>query len=140
MRNVDPGLGDEWRVPLTGGYSLVMVDTFDQPFILPPSERSSNLSVSSISVAGRYIVAEDRAGPFIIDTANGALQRFASRTDLDRELKRRGPAPARLQSPRDFYFQHRWTRVDAAAGFALAIIPIALLLFAGTTLRRLRRG
>jgi hypothetical protein len=139
-RNVDPGLGDEWRVPLTGGYSLVMVDTFDQPFIEQPSDRDGNLSVSSISVAGRFIVADDRAGPFMIDTATGALQRFASRADLDRELKRRGERPARLQSPRDFYSEHRWTRVDAAAGLVLAIIPIALLLLAGARLRRSRRN
>jgi hypothetical protein len=74
----------------------------------------------------------------MIDTATGALQRFASRVDLDQALKTRGIGVVHLQSPPDFYREHRWTRVDAAAGLALAIIPIAVLLFAGTTLRRLR--
>lgn len=127
VRKVDPGLGDYWRAPLAGGYSLVMIDVPEQAFIEARSKPDANLPVSSLFVTGRFIAAEDRDGTFLIDTATGAVRRCASRMDLDRELGKRGVGPARLEPPSTVYAAHRWTGADAAAGLVILLVPVAVL-------------
>jgi len=124
-RGVDPGLGDSWRVPLDHGYVLEMIDLPENAFIEQPT--GSDQPVTAIATRGPFIYGEDDHHlPFVIDTRSGQMQRFANRKDAQPQLHAFGLDHSPIQSPSDYYYRHRWTRLDAGAAVVLAL-PFLLL-------------
>jgi hypothetical protein len=124
VRDVDMGIGDSWRVPVTDGYRLIMIDTPDQAFLEDSSGRQLHYGLKRIGAAGHVIAGEDEHGLFAIDAQRHTDETIASESALRTVSTLDGSA---LIAPADFYDRHRWSAPDAVAG-ALIVAPPFLLL------------
>jgi hypothetical protein len=140
VRDVDPGIGDSWRVPLGNGYSLTMIDTSEQAFIRGPRGEQSHFGLTRIG-SGRDVVAgEAESSFFLVNVRQHTDTSFASEADLQRQLSLQGVGQLQLMPPAEFYDQHRWGAADGLAAIAIAVPPFAALMFLVRRFARSRDG
>jgi len=131
IRNVDLGIGDTWRVPLTHGYTLTMIDTPGQAFIRAPGGTQLHHELTRIGTTEHFIAVEHTGQFFLIDVRSGGESLLPTEPDLQTALSAAGESAIELLPPDGFYDQHRWGMADAVAG-GVAFVPpgLAFLLFA----------
>ena len=131
IRNVDLGIGDTWRLPLTYGYTLTMIDAPSQAFISTPGGTQLHHELTRIGTTDRFIAVEHGGQFFLIDARSGGESSLPTEQDLQTALRADGESAIELLPPDDFYDQHRWGMADGVAG-GVAFVPpsLAFLLFA----------
>jgi hypothetical protein len=133
IRGTDTGIGDTWRVPLGGGYSLLMIDSPEQACIDGLGDPSSQFGLESLAQTGSLIVARDSAGRFLLlDTTRHTEVVLRSRDSAFAALRERGLHMPELHSPITYYSRRRWQAADVVAALFAASLPFcvaALLLF-----------
>lgn len=122
VRDVDLGIGDSWRVPLTDGYRLTMIDTPDQAFVSDPRGHQSHFGLKRIGTTDRYVAGEDERGFFLIDSQRRMDSPAESEAELRTQLSAAGAEGLALLTPGEFYDRHRWGAADAVAA-ALMVGP-----------------
>ena len=140
IRDVDLGIGDSWRVPLTHGYALTMIDTPDQAFVRLPSGAQHHHGLKRISATEHFVTVEDEGRFFLMDVRGGRELVFLTEAELRAALKSSGEATVELLAPGDYYDAHRWGGFDAIAA-SLALVPpgLAFLIFLWGFARAQRR-
>jgi hypothetical protein len=134
VRDVDPGFGDEFYVPLGGGYHLEMIDTEDHPFITGPKEPNLELhsDLSGLQLRKGIVLgsAKNPQKPFfLINTATGGNRVFATQLALEEAAHDAGVSPVKLGSPQSVYRRLRFTVADfIAVAFMLALPALASLI------------
>lgn len=138
VRDVDLGIGDSWRVPLGGGYSLTMIDTPDQAFLNDRGGQQSHSGLKRIGSAGNLVAGEDDRGFFLLDSGRHTDTSFASEAELRRQVSSAGAGPLSLVPPEEFYDSHRWGILDGVAAALALGPPFAGLLAFGILFARSR--
>jgi hypothetical protein len=121
IRDVDPGIGDGWQVPLGHDLFFCMIDVPDEGFLLKGGCSGSAIVAEITELGGSddVLVGSSRSsGPFVLDMRTGKLQAFSN---IDAALSNVTPRPS-LQSADDFYRARRWGLADAIAA-VLIVIP-----------------
>lgn len=130
VRQVDPGLGDIWAVPLRHGYFFCMIDATDKGYLmkdgcsgLPPVHDIRELAEVGDAIVG----STGQSGAFVFDTATGELTLYQ---DTGAALAQFSPSPS-LQTADQFYRSRRFGWQDVAALFVLlaAVLSTAWLWF-----------
>ena len=131
VRGVDLGLGDSWRLPLTPGYTLMMIDTPDQAFVETPNGGQAHHGLTRIGSSERFVAVEHDAQFFLTDVRSASESALKTEPELQSVVQKAGEATIEMLPPGDYYAKHRWGLADAAAG-GVAFGPPALvfLLFA----------
>jgi hypothetical protein len=130
IRDVDLGLGDSWRVPLTRGYTLTMIDTPQQAFVRAPGGGQSHLGLTRIGATERFVALEDEGRFFLLDARSGSELLLRTEPELQAALRASGDSHLSLLPPGEFYDTHRWGGADAvAAGFAVFPPTLAFIVF-----------
>lgn len=130
-RDVDLGIGDSWRVPISHGYSLVMIDTAEQAFVRTPAGGQLHFGLTRIGTSGALIAGQDEDGYFVLDAPRGTETSFRSEDDFRRGLVATGASGMQLFPPDAFYDRTRWGRADGAAALLALIPPTAALVAVG---------
>lgn len=114
VRNVDPGLGDSWQVPLRHGYYFCMTDNMEEGRLMknecggsPPVHSIRELAQTGDSIVGW----SQEKGAFTFDMSTGKLTVLASR---EAALARLSPLP-NFQTAHEFYRSRRYGWQDVAA-------------------------
>jgi hypothetical protein len=124
VRDVDPGIGDGWRVPVGNDHYFCMIDIPDDGYLLKGGCSGAPIvhGITELAAAGDLVFGNsESSGPFVLDTRTGALQTIAS---VDAALARITPRPI-LQRAADFYADRRWGRADAIAAVLIGVPAIA---------------
>jgi hypothetical protein len=119
VRDVDPGIGDSWQVPIGNAHYFCMIDVTDSGYLLKGGCSGAPIvdEITELAQAGDVIAgASGSTGPFVLDTRTGAVEAVAT---VDAALARL-PSPAPLQSAADFYTARRFGAADAIAAVLLA--------------------
>ena len=124
VRNVDPGLGDSWKVPLPHGYFFCMIDVTDQGYLMKGGCSGSPRvnGIRQLVQVGDSIIGSSVAGAFVLDTATGELR---SPKSVAAALASFSPSP-KLQTPNEFYERRRSGWQDVAAGFVLLGLVLSI--------------
>ena len=140
IRDVDLGIGESWRVPLTHGYTLTMIDTPDRAFVRLPSGAQHHHGLTRVSATEHFVTVEDEGRFFLMDVRGGRESVFLTEAELRAALQGSGETTVELLSPSDYYDAHRWRALDAiAATLALAPPGLAFLTFVFGFARAQRR-
>jgi hypothetical protein len=114
VRNVDPGLGDSWQVPLRHGYYFCMTDNMNEGRLMkdkcngsPPLHSIRELAQTGDSIVGW----SQQKGAFTFDMSTGKLTMLDSR---EAALARLSPLP-NFQTAHEFYRSRRYGWQDVAA-------------------------
>ncbi len=131
VRGVDLGLGDSWRVPLTHGYSLTMIDTPDQAFVETPNGGQAHHGLTRIGSSERFVAVEHDGHFFLTEVRSGSESWLTTEPDLQSAVQKAGEATIELLPPAVYYTNHRWGLADTVAG-GVAFVPpgLVFLLFA----------
>jgi hypothetical protein len=128
VRNVDAGIGDSWRVPVTNDYYFCVIDVPDHGYLLKGGCTGSPIvdGITELAAGGDVVLGKSEStGPFLLDTRTAALQNVAS---LDDAMAGMTPRPI-LRTADDFYNDRRWGRADAVAGALIAIPAVTVAIF-----------
>lgn len=129
VRNVDPGIGDGWIVPVGNGYVMEMIDMPEDAFIHKDNETHVS-GIKSVAKAGSYVFGRSTDGYFILDVSSGELYQSESEHDFKEELKERGVCETdTLEPPDSFYHMNRWGIADLMAALITFSIPAIGLYF-----------
>jgi len=126
MRDVDPGLGDSWQVPLRRGYYFCMTDTMDEGRLMknecggePPVHGILELAQTGDSIVGWSW----QKGAFTFDMTTGELKVLANKDAALTQFS----SPLTFQTAQEFYRSRRYGWQDVAA------LIVLLGLLAATT-------
>ena len=126
-RQVDPGLGDSWAVPIGNDYYFCMIDVTDHGYLMKGSCSGSPpvSDIVQLAAAGDRIIGQSNSsGAFVFDTSSDSLQTY---DNLSSALQQMSPPPT-LESPNTFYFRRRWSWLDLIAVIVIAL-PASLIIF-----------
>ena len=143
VRDVDPGLGDGWRVPVGNDHYFCMIDVPDDGYLLKGGCSGAPVvhGITALAAAGDLVFGSSESnGPFVLDTRTGAVQTFAS---VDAAVAQMTTPPI-LQTAADFYADRRWGRADVIAavliGVPVAVAAIFWVLVVHSSASRATRG
>jgi hypothetical protein len=144
VRDVDPGFGDGFWVPLAHGYYLQMIDTEEHPFITGPDGPNIELfpDLSGVQLDKQLVLGSTNDANrrfFLINTATRDTRQFPNREALKAAARDLGVAQVRLESPQGFYWRRRFTAADLAAIALIVIVPAWVGLTLSFRLWRLRQ-
>jgi hypothetical protein len=142
VRNVDPGLGDWWQVPIGHGYSFVMIDFKDIGSVQTPQNGELNRCVAGIGVKGDHaaiiediprdslehaLLLQEFGGLTlpaysILDLRTGLETGFHEREKFLAAAEGVGIGEADILAPEVFYRRHRWSLADLL--FPLLILGV----------------
>lgn len=128
IRDVDPGIGDIWRVPIGNEWYFCMIDVPDNGYLLKGgcTGAPTVYEITELQTAGDLVVGKSESTrAFVLDTRTGALQTFAS---MDAALDQITPRPI-LQSANDFYVNRRWGKADVFVAGLIGLPAVAVALF-----------
>lgn len=137
IRDVDPGIGDSWSVPLSGRYSLAFIDLPDCGFVTPRGGGSGAVlveGVTRIGQSGRHVYGDTAADAwlgyeppeeaFFMNTDSGEV-RYCSLQELPALLGAAGIEAQLVMTPVEkFYSDRRWGWPDLLAGLLFLVPPI----------------
>jgi hypothetical protein len=129
VRGVDPGIGDSWRVPLAGEYSMVMIDLPTEASIHKSRSSESYLyTITKINVVDDLIAGttDKPSGYFLIDTKSGDEHIDLTQTDFRTIIAQKGLRNPELISPNALYSRLRWTFADAMAVVVILGVPVVI--------------
>lgn len=126
-RGVDMGIGDGFRVPITNGYSLEMIDVTTEGFITYGGIGGRPLltNVTDLAVDGDSIVLVSDDKGFIIDTREDSLYNFS---DAAEALAQFDEEPV-LMSVDRFYSTERLNVWDMVLFLLLLLPAIGIFVF-----------
>jgi hypothetical protein len=140
VRDVDPGIGDSWSVPLGRGFSLSFIDDTDQAAIYARHETDGVPlvpEITQIGQSGLYVYGLDGAdSAFVLDTESGQVRR-SMREGLPAALHEVGVVGNAVEPVGDFYNTRRWGWPDL---LAVVVIGVPVLLFGGRSFQRAWNG
>ena len=129
VRNVDPGIGDGWVVPVGNDYTMEMIDTPENAFI----HKNNEVYIDDIRLLGQakpYVFGRSADGYFILNVDSGELYQADSQYDFEKGLKERGIfGTGILETPESFYRKTRWRMADLIAALIVFAIPTIALYF-----------
>lgn len=129
VRNVDPGIGDGWVVPVGNDYTMEMIDIPENAFI----HKNKETHIGNIRLIGKiepYVFGRSTDGYFILNVSSGKLYQSESEHNFKEELKERGVCETNiLETPESFYYKNRWGIPDLIAGLIIFSIPAMGLYF-----------
>jgi hypothetical protein len=145
IRDVDPGFGDGWWVPLAHGYYLQMIDTDEHPFITGPDDPNVEIfsDLSGVQLDKQLVLGSSTKDAnsrfFLINTVTRDTRQFPNHEALEAAAHDLGVAQVRLESPQGFYRRRRFTLADLAAVALIVIVPAWVGLTLSFRLWRLRQ-
>lgn len=123
VRNVDPGIGDGWVVPVGNDYTMEMIDTPENAFI----HKNNEAHIEDIRLLGKakpYVFGRSADGYFILNVESGELYQADSQYDFEKGLQERGVFKTGiLETPQSFYRKSRWRIADLIAAIIIFAIP-----------------
>jgi hypothetical protein len=128
IRDVDPGIGDSWRVPIGDEWYFCMIDVPDNGYLLKGGCTGAPIvhGITELRAANHVVVGNsESSGAFRLDTRTGTLQTFAN---MDAALDQMTPRPI-LESANDFYANRRWGKADVFAAVLIGLPAIAAAIF-----------
>jgi hypothetical protein len=82
VRDIDPGIGDSWRVPIGNDWYFCMIDVPDNGYLLKGGCSGAPIvdGITELALVGDLVVGKgDASRPFVLDTRTGVLQTLSSR-------------------------------------------------------------
>lgn len=126
VREVDPGIGDTWQVPLGNGYHLCMIDTPERAFVTSPQQQQ--FSIVRIGFDDDVAYFETVRNEFhLITKSTGSCTLFRDQSSLDERLREIGSQPSSFQSAEIAYQKLRWGLLDLMAFLMILGIPTILI-------------
>jgi hypothetical protein len=129
VRNVDPGIGDGWVVPIGNDYTMEMIDTPEDAFI----HKNGEIQIRDITLIGEaepFVFGRSTEGYFILNVDSRELYQSKSESNFKEELKEIGIKEASiLETPDRFYHKNRWGIADLIATLIIFSIPALGLYF-----------
>lgn len=120
FRQVDPGIGDGWSVPIANGYRIEMIDVPDKAWIYDQKGHDILSGVLLVRQEGSYLFGKSENGYFFLKTASGELEYPISIQRIEAVQNSAGIMETKLfQTVNEFYMNKRWTWLD---GLALILI------------------
>lgn len=129
VRNVDPGIGDGWVVPVGHDYTMEMIDIPENAFIHKNGETHIT-NIELVGKIGEYVFGKSTDGYFILNVSSGKLYQSESQHNFEEELKEQGLCETDiLETPEFFYYKNRWGIADLMAALIICSIPAIGLYF-----------
>lgn len=126
VREVDPGIGDTWQVPLGNGYHLCMIGTPERAFVTSPKQQQ--FSIARIGFDDHVTYFETVRNEFhLITKSTGSRTLFRDQSSLDERLHEIGAQPSSFQSAEIAYQKLRWGLLDLMAFLLILGIPTILI-------------
>ena len=130
IRNVDPGLGDSWHVPIQNSYYFCMTDNMDEGRIMKNSCSGSAplFAIRELVHSGNLLVgANSQQGAFTFDMEKEELNLLPS---MEVALSKIAPA-SKFQTAHEFYVsrRYRWQDIATLVPLICAVLLIARIWF-----------
>ena len=123
VRNVDPGIGDGWVVPVGNDYTMEMIDIPENASI----HMNNETYIKGIKLVGKmepYVFGRSADGYFILNVSSGELCQSESEHSFREKLKERGVLKTDiLETPGSFYQRNRWGIADLMFALIVFFIP-----------------
>ena len=143
----DPGIGDTFVIPLPNGFSLLIIDAFDDAFVYTPKTQPDGAiipqddaagGVTRLQIAGSTLLGTTGDGQyFVVDTQKDHV-RYAGAPELDAVARKLGVA-LHMIPVEDLYFANRFTWFDFTALVLLFAAPAVAGVWGLAWILRLRR-
>ncbi|NOX63322.1 MAG: hypothetical protein GXP42_15460 [Chloroflexi bacterium] len=124
VRNVDPGIGDTWLIPIDDDYAFIMIDTTDDGAITKSGEGVVIADVIKLTKIEDFIVGvSKKSGAFVLDLTSAQVTYYAT----PQEALNQFSPPPELQTPTEFYGEHRIGWQDRLALLILFAVELLLI-------------